>query len=158
LTQAAASYARKPTGAESTIPTGFDPRAASLFEAVVEAAFLVASADGVIDDTERQTFEQVVHEACQNAVQKNDISALVSDLLDQLEEDGVDQRVQMIGGGVHTDEHRREVLRISALMAHISGGVDLSERMVLEKLATGFGLGPQAVDLAIETATRALDV
>src|SRR5688572_20231420 len=92
LTQAAASYARKPAGAESTIPTGFDPRAASLFEAVVESAFLVANADGVFDDTERQTFERVVHEACHNTVQRSDVSALVSDLLDQLKEDGIAQR------------------------------------------------------------------
>ncbi len=156
LSQAAASYANKPDGAESTIPTGFDPRAASLFEAVIEAAFLVANADGVFDDTERQTFEQVVVEACQNAIQMNDVSALVSDLLDQVQEDGVDQRVQMVTSVVHTDEHRHEVLRISALMAHISGGVDQSERAILEKIATGFGLDSAAVEQAITAAKAAL--
>ena len=156
LSQAAASYARKPSGAESTIPTGFDPRAASLFEAVVEAAFLVASADGVFDDTERQTFEQVVHESCQNTVQRGDVAELVSDLCDQLEEDGFDQRIQMIGMIVKDDEHKLEVLRIAALMAHVSGGVDESERGVLQRIAGAFGLGDDAVTSVLEQAGSAL--
>jgi tellurite resistance protein len=156
LSQAAASFARKPDGAESTIPTGFDPRAASLFEAVVEAAFLVANADGEFDDTERETFERVVHEACQNTVQRADVSELVSDLLDQLEEDGVPQRVKMISSAVASDEHKLEVLRIAALMAHISGGVDDSEREVLTQIASGFGLDDDAVDQSIEAAKGAL--
>lgn len=156
LSQAAASYARKPDGAESTIPTGFDPRAASLFEAVIEAAFLVANADGVFDETERQTFEQVVHEACQNTVQRADVAELVSDLLDQLKEDGVGQRVKMIASVVSDDQHKVEVLRIAALMAHISGGVDASERQVLQQLAAGFELAPESVDQSIETAKGAL--
>ncbi len=156
LSQAAASYARKPDGAESTIPTGFDPRAASLFEAVVEAAFLVANADGVFDETERQMFEQVVHEACQNTVQRGEVAELVSDLLDQLREDGIEQRIGMIASVVHSDDHRNEVLRIAALMAHISGGVDDTERVVLQQIARGLGLGEDAVALAIEAATGAL--
>lgn len=156
LSQAAASYARKPDGAESTIPTGFDPRAASLFEAVVEAAFLVANADGVFDETERQTFERVVSEACQNTVQRADVAELVSDLLDQLQEDGIEQRIRMIASVVHSDAHRTEVLRIAALMAHISGGVDGSERAVLHQIASGFGLDAQAVDQSIDAARGAL--
>mgnify|MGYP002625456712 CR=1 FL=1 len=156
LNQAAESFARKPSEAESTIPTGFDPRAASLFEAVIEAAFLVANADGVFDDTERQTFEQVVAEACQNTVQPDDVSDLVSDLLDQLKEDGVAQRIQMISRVVGEHEHKLEVLRIAALMAYVSGGVDDSEREVMDSLAQSFELDASVVDSAIAQAQAAL--
>lgn len=156
LSQAASSYARKPSGAEQTIPTGFDPVAASLFEAVVEASFLVANADGEFDDKERQTFEQVVAEACQNTVQRSELSALVSDLEDQLREDGVDGRLEMVSRIIRTDEHAIEVLRIAALMAYISGGVDDSERQVMEKLASGLSLPEGSVDQAIEQAKEAL--
>ena len=157
LSQAATAYSRKPSGAEQTIPTGFDPRAASLFEAVVEAAFLVANADGVFDDTERQTFEQVVHEACHNTVQRSDVSSLVSDLLDQLEEDGVPTRVKMVAGIVGSKDHALEVLRIAALMAHISGGVDQTERDVMDQLASGLGLADGDVQAALDQAAAALD-
>jgi len=81
LTQAATAFARRPVGAEATIPTGFDPLAASLFEAVVEAAFLVAKADGVFDDAERRAFEAVVTEACQDTVQPASLHALVNELV-----------------------------------------------------------------------------
>jgi tellurite resistance protein len=156
LNQAASAYARKPSGAESTIPTGFDPRAASLFEAVVEAAFLVANADGDFDDAERQIFERVVHEACQNTVQRGDVSALVSDLLEQLQEDGVEGRIKMVSGIIDSPEHAHEVLRIAALMAHISGGVDATERTVMDQLATGFGLDRASVQSALDQAAHAL--
>lgn len=156
LSQAADAFARRPTGAEATIPTGFDPRAASLFEAVVEASFLVANADGVFDETERQTFERVVAEACANTVQRASVSALVSDLVDQLEEDGIEQRIRMVSGVVSDMDHKLEVLRIAALMAHVSGGVHDSERHVLEGLAIGFGLGGDIVQQAISQAEQAL--
>jgi tellurite resistance protein len=156
LSQAADAFARRPVGAEETIPTGFDPAAASLFEAVVEAAFLVANADGVFDDTERQIFERVVSEACANTVQRASLHSLVSDLVDQLEEDGIEQRVQMVARVVNTIEHKYEVLRIAALMAHISGGVHDSERRVLDGLAVRFGLPGEAVTQALDQAGRAL--
>jgi tellurite resistance protein len=157
FSQAAASFGRRPTGAESTIPTGFDPQAASLFEAVVEAAFLVANADGIFDETERSTFERVVAEACQNTVQPGSLHSLVSDLVEQFEEDGLDRRVQMVASVVSSQEHKLEVLRIAALMAHVSGGVHDSERRVMDKLATGFGLGDDAVTVALTQARQALD-
>ena len=156
LTQAAASYARKPDGAESTIPTGFDPLAASLFEAVIEAAFLVANADGDFDATERDVFEKVFHEACHNTVQRGDVSALVADLADQLEEDGLDRRVEMVASVVRTSEQKQEVLRIAALMAQISGGIDHTERSVLEKLATRFGLDDNAVERSVAQSKSAV--
>lgn len=157
LSQAASSYARKPQGAEQTIPTGFDPVAASLFEAVVEASFLVANADGEFDETERQTFEQVVAEACQNTVQRSELSALVSDLQDQLQEDGMEARVDMVSNVIRNDEHALEVLRIAALMAYISGGVDDTERAVMVKLSGQLGLPDDTVDQAIEQAKTALE-
>jgi len=156
LSQAAASFARRPSGAESTMPTGFDPQAATLFEAVVEASYLVANADGEFDQTERNTFEKVVHAACQNAVQKSEVHALVSDLSDLLQEDGMDQRINMVTRAVRVDEHKLEVLRIAALMAHISGGVDTTERDVMVKLASGFGLASDSVESALSQAAVAL--
>jgi len=155
LEQAAASFDKRPD-AESTMPTGFDPQAATLFEAVVEAAFLVANADGVFDQTERRTFESVVAQACKNSVQKGKVQALVSDLCDQLNEDGMEQRIRWTAQAVSETEHQHEVLRIAALMAYISEGVQESEREVLLGLAKGFGLGQEAVNAALSQAEAAL--
>ncbi|MCK6591771.1 MAG: hypothetical protein L6Q76_29820, partial [Polyangiaceae bacterium] len=92
LKQAASSYGVRPVFEEATVPTGFDPQAAVLFEAVVEAAFLVASCDGFFDEDERLAFESVVAEACDNSVQVSQLDALVKDLWSQLSEDGIEKR------------------------------------------------------------------
>ncbi|MEM1030968.1 MAG: TerB family tellurite resistance protein [Myxococcota bacterium] len=156
LGQAAASYARKPAGAEATIPTGFDPRAASLFEAVVEAAFLVANADGIFDAAERETFIGVVHEACANTVQRQDVDSLVADLGELLAEDGLGRRIDMVASVVQVAAHKLEVLRIAALMAWSSGGLDASERDVIDRLAVGFRVSAHDLEAVVEQARLAI--
>src|SRR3954464_15479795 len=84
LAQAATSYGARPIVDESTVPTGFDPAAAALFEATIEAAFLVANSDGVFDADERSAFQSVVAEACNNLVQREQLGALLADLTEQL--------------------------------------------------------------------------
>jgi tellurite resistance protein len=156
LTLAAASYGSRPSD-EATVPTGFDPQACALFEAIVEGAYLVASADGVIDDQERKTFEKVVTTACGGAVPPQAISALVSDLSDQLSEDGLDARVKAVAEHAHRPEHSREVLRIAALIAQVSESVSDVERTVLTKIAQACGMAPADVEQALTDVRAALD-
>jgi tellurite resistance protein len=155
LSLAAASYGARPAD-EATVPTGFDPLAVALFEAIVEGAYLVASADGVFDAEERKTFERVVTTACGGVVVEKQISALVSDLADQLAEDGLDRRLEAVAGQVHKKEHAREVLRIAALLAHASENVSDIERTVLVKLATACKLDAPEVDLALAEVKKVL--
>jgi tellurite resistance protein len=145
---AAASYGARPAD-EATVPTGFDPLAVALFEAIVEGAYLVASADGVFDAEERKTFESVVTTACGGVVVPRQISDLVSDLADVLAEDGLDRRIAAVAEQVHKKEHAREVLRIAALLAHSSEDVSEIERATLAKLAEALKLNPGEVEAAI---------
>ncbi len=156
LAVAAASFGSKPTTDDVTQPTGFDPEAAALFEAVVESAYLVAHADGEFDATERRTFETVVVTACQGTVAEQQIHALIEDLHDLLSEDGVDKRVSMVARSISKPEHQQEVLRVAALLAHVSGGVSDVERDVLEKLRTAFSLGPDSLARALKEAEKAV--
>lgn len=151
LSLAAASYGSRPSG-DATVPTGFDPLAVALFEAIVEGAYVVANADGVFDDDERRTFERVVVAACGETVAPAQIAALVADLGDQLEEDGADRRIEMIARAVTKKEHAREVLRIAALLAYASEDVSAVEREVLGKLARHFGIDGSEVDTALAEA------
>ena len=145
---AAASYGARPQD-ESTIPTGFDPFAAALFESIIEGAYLVATADGVFDDEERKTFERVVTASCGGSIPQNHIADLVADLGDQLAEDGLDRRVERLAEGVQRPEQAVEVLRIAALIAHVSDDVSDVERNVLTKIASACKLGDNAVDEAL---------
>jgi tellurite resistance protein len=156
LAQAAKSYGARPIFDEATVPTGFDPAAAALFEATVEAAFLVANSDGIFDDDERAAFQSVVSAACNNQVQPGQLQALLADLCEQLALDGIEKRARMVGRTITRRDHQLEVLRIAALMAHISGGVTEPERSVLDHLAHGFELDAAAVDHALAEAEAAL--
>jgi tellurite resistance protein len=155
LTLAAASYGSRPTD-ESTVPTGFDPHAAALFESIVEGAYIVATADGVFDDEERRTFERIVTAACSGAVAPRHVQDLISDLSDQLAEDGLDTRLQRLGEGIFRREHAQEVVRIAALIAQCSEDVSEIERTVLEKLAASCKLDACEVDLALADVAKAL--
>lgn len=156
LAQAATVYGAKPEQPEATPGTGFDPVAAALFEALIEGAYLVASADGVVDDEERAAFEQVVATATATGGHTGQVHALLADLHESLREDGLDRRIQIVTKSVTRPEHRTEVLRVAALVAQISGGVSAPERALMEKLAVGLELTNSDVDQAIEGATSAL--
>lgn len=157
LSLAAASYGARPAD-EATVPTGFDPLAVALFEAIVEGAYLVASADGVFDAEERKAFEKVVTTACGGAVSAKQISGLVDDLADQLREDGLDGRIRAVAAQVHKKEHAREVLRIAALLAHSSEDVSPVERLTLHKLAAALQLDSAEVDEALVEVKKELAV
>jgi tellurite resistance protein len=152
LSIAAASYGWKSNGDEVTQPTGFDPEAARLFESVVEAAFLVANADGEFDEAEQSAFRHVVVTACSGLVVERQVSALLADLTDQLSEDGMDKRLQMVSRSIVREDQAREVLRIASLLAHVSGGVSNVERDVLTRLASELKLDSTAVDAAVKEA------
>lgn len=157
LTVAAASYGSKPTEDDVTQPTGFDPHAAALFEAVVEAAYLVANADGEFDATEQKAFQHVVLSACGDKVGENQVGALLADLADQLQEDGMDKRIRMVGRMITKEEHANEVLRLAGLLAYVSGGVSDEESTVLEKLAAEFKLEEGAVERTLGEVKSALE-
>jgi tellurite resistance protein len=155
LTLAAASYGSRPTD-ESTVPTGFDPLAAALFESIVEGAYLVATADGVFDDEERRAFERIVTVACGGTVAPRHVADLIADLADQLAEDGLELRIQRLGESVVRREHAQELIRIAALIAQCSEDVSAIERTVLEKLAVSCKLEPAEVDAALADVHAAL--
>ncbi len=157
LTVAAGSYGfRSAPQDEITMPTGFDPSAAALFESIVETAYLVATADGVFDEAERKAFQDVVLEACRGTVNPDQLEALLADLADQVEEDGIDQRVAMVARTIQRPEHQREVLRIAALLALVSGTVTDAERHVIDKLVAAFGLDGGVSETVLAEAARIL--
>jgi tellurite resistance protein len=156
LSLSGAQYGSHQGEEDVTQPTGFDPQAAALFEAVVESAYLVATADGEFDDTERTAFEHVVLSACAGSVSPDQLRALLADLADSLEEDGAEKRAQMVARTIAKPEQAREVLRVAALIAQISEGVSDVERKTLDRLASEFHLPPNAVDAALSEVARAL--
>lgn len=157
LSLAATSYGARPSG-DATVPTGFDPLAIALFEAIVEGAFLVANADGIFDDNERRAFESVVVAACGGAIAPRQIEELVADLEVQLRQEGLERRIEVVGRAVTKPEHAHEILRIAALLAQASEDVSSVERDVLTRIAIRCGLQERDVDEALADVASLLAV
>jgi tellurite resistance protein len=156
LSLAAGCYGLTADIEELTQPTGYDPDAARLFEAIIESAFVVAHADGEFDAAEQAAFRHVVLLACAGRVAERQVAALLADLSDQLAEDGIDKRLDMVGRAVRRPEQAREVLRVAALLAQVSGGVSEVERDVMLRLAQKLGVGESTVNEIVLEAKRAL--
>lgn len=139
-----------------TPPTGFDFEAGTLFEAIIESAFIVANADGTFDDVELRAFTEVVLEASGRRVAARQIEAIVLDLATQFADDGLERRLGYLSHAITKHAHRREVLLIAALIAEVSAGVNADERRVLEQLADAFELPPSMVDESLAQVRQSL--
>lgn len=155
LILAAASYGAKPVE-DATVPTGFDPVAVALFESIVEGAYLVASADGVVDDDERRTLERVVTAACGGTVAPKHVAELIAELEAWLREEGLERRIEAVATQITRKSHAREVLRIAALLGQVSHDVSEVERDVLLRLARACGLQAADVDVALREVADSL--
>jgi tellurite resistance protein len=157
LAATAARYGTASSEQAVTPPTGFDPAAAALFESLVETAFLVANADGEFDELERQAFAAVVVEAAERHVTARQVEAIVLDLGTQLEQDGLERRLEMAARGVTDVVDRQEALRIAGFIASISKGVSQSERRVLARLAELWSLPSGAVEVLVHEMAGVLE-
>jgi len=130
---AAAAYASQPSF-DSTTPTGFDPFAVTLFEAIVEAAFLVATADGVFDADEREVFSRIVAASAENALPRSDLNGLIEELAEHLAIDGVDRRVARIAQSVRRPEQKIALLRVAILVALANDTISETEEALIARL------------------------
>jgi tellurite resistance protein len=155
LEHAATAYGSRPDEG-ATLPTGFDLHASRLFECFVEAGFLVAVADGVFDADERRAFEEIVRATCAGAVAGTDVTGLVSDLADQLEEDGQATRIERLAASVRSPAQAREVLRVAALMALANGELHPAEEQVLRTLAEALHVPVAELTATVDAARNAV--
>jgi tellurite resistance protein len=137
-----------------TAPTGFDPAAAALFEGAVESAYLVATCDGVLDQTEDAILRAVI--GAGGPVSDKQVDGLLLGLARAVALDGAAERLSRLSYMVSKPAHQQEILRIAALVARASGGVRPAERTVLDKIAQGFSLAANSVDVAIANADATL--
>ena len=112
----------------------------------------------MFDDEERRVFERVVVVACGGTVSSRQIAALVSDLDDQMREDGVSRRA-LADDYERSEKEASTRARSSAwrrFSRRRSSDVSAVEREVLTKIATTCGLEASDVDAALADVRAAL--
>jgi tellurite resistance protein len=143
----------------SILPGGGDP--ALLFNSIVEAGYLVAAADGAVDDTELSTLKSAVAALTEGEMSTEEIEALMRDLVEMRASEGEAARCNVVGRTLRASHAAEEGLYLAAAIAYVSGGLDTRELAVMERIASaahlsGATLATIATSVRDEIARRSL--
>jgi adenylate cyclase len=103
---------------------------------LMEAASLMAVADGEVDDDEREVIHRVLQKLSIDGLSSVVADAMLSSSVEQTRELGVDKRCSELASALVKHDVVREGIFIAVLVAEISGGMDAKERAVLDRLVT----------------------
>jgi tellurite resistance protein len=128
------------------------PRQSEIFRAAVEAGFLVALADGTIDDDERAAIVRAVEILSVGAVIEWEADTLVDECAERADKDGVEARAAAVGAELKALGHPEAGLLFAATIARASKGVDKNEAELLKTIGVAAGLTPDAVKGIVKRA------
>ena len=140
---------------ENTIATEEEMTKAEQMNAILEAAFLIAVADGELTDKEiaalskaaARLFEATTEEKSPyreapdskpSAINEEYINASLQSFADLLDEQSYAQRIAYIAEALPSDELRQQAFRLAVDLAMIEGKVSDDENKVIQELATAF--------------------
>ncbi len=107
-----------------------------LFHAIVEAGYLVAAADGTVDNAELQTLKNAVATLTEGEMTPGDIDALLEDFMDLRQSEGQVARCNAIGAILREAHAGEEGIYLASAIAYVSAGLSAAELAVMERIAT----------------------
>ena len=141
-----------PVPRESAQPAGAD--AAIRFGALIEAAFLVAAADGYLSSREVDALADCLDGA---GVEVDDevLEGFIEQLASELEDEGVGGRIAAIAAALDP-AGQREALAFASLVGLSNGQLGVPEADRLLALGQAFGLDAQGVQEVIDRVAASL--
>ena len=128
-----------------------------LFSGLLEAAFLVAAADGELAKEEVGELADLISQMAGEQITPGELSRAVAEFSAQLEKEGRMGRVQALAASVRGAQARREILSFAALVALCDHDLAPAELFVLHSLGKAFGLETADVNGAVRAVRAALD-
>ncbi|UQA55151.1 tellurite resistance TerB family protein [Polyangium aurulentum] len=107
--------------------------------ALVEAAYIVASADGNYTSTESQRLVGRVGALTEDKFSDAQLEAMANDAAGRVSAEGLQARAQSIASTLSDPELRRATLLVASAVAWLDGGVGQKEGLALQALARAFG-------------------
>lgn len=132
------------------------PNQNEVFRAAVEAGYLAALADGVVDAAERQAIARAVEILSVGAVIEWEAETLVEECAALAEKEGADTRAETVGARLKELGQPGAGLLFASLVAAASGGVVKKEAQVLERIAKAAGVPTAALKAVVKRAATAL--
>lgn len=113
---------------------------------LVEAAFLIAAADGQLQLEELGELATLVGGVLGGTVSPGDLATLLESFQDTLEKEGKAARITAIAASATELDEQREILRFASLVALCDNDLAPSELFVLHSLGRAFGMGADEVN------------
>lgn len=123
---------------------------------MVEAAFLLAAADGELQAEELGELTSLVASVLGGSVSPSQTATMLESFQATLEKDGKQARIQAIAQAAQGPEERREILGFSALVALCDNDLAPSELFVLHSLGRAFGVSVEDVNAVVRKVRAAL--
>jgi tellurite resistance protein len=119
----------------------------------VEAGYLAGAADGEVDATERATIAQAVEMLSDGEIIEWELESLLDACVQRSLAEGPDGRARSVGAALALLGRPEVGLFFATLVAFATGGIDASERRVLEAIAAAAGVGAEGLDPIIARVT-----
>ncbi|MEZ4440165.1 MAG: tellurite resistance TerB family protein [Polyangiaceae bacterium] len=110
-----------------------------VYKHAVEIGYLAASADGRVDDEEKQRIVEAVDILSQGLVIELEVDAII-DEIGPLEGDAVTERAKAVGEALQKLDQAEAGLLFGAFVAQATHGIDKDERRVLRETGRAAGL------------------
>ena len=128
----------------------------TFFSTMLEAAFLVAAADGELSKEEAGSLVDIIVQMGGEAVTPGQLAESVNAFSAALEKEGRLARIGGLANALSDPGARREVLGFAALVALCDHDLAPSELYVLHALGKGFSFDSQAVNGIIRSVREAI--
>lgn len=123
---------------------------------LMEAASLMAVADGEVDDDEREVIRRVLQKLSIDALSSVVADAMLSSSVELTQELGVDKRCVELATALVKHDVVREGIFIAVLVADVSGGIVPREKAVLDRLVKLTKIDDATVQWALSSVHEAL--
>jgi tellurite resistance protein len=134
-------------------PQGADSgrRSNPVYNALLEAAFLVAAADGQLAREEVGELADLISQMTSQAVSPGELADSIAAYSAQLEQSGRGAMIDALAASCSDGEVRRQVLGFAALVALCDRDLAPSELFVLHSLGKAFGLPAAEVNAIVRS-------
>jgi hypothetical protein len=128
----------------------------AFFGGLLEAAFLVAAADGTLSKEEVGSLIDVVSDLGGEGVTPSELAGMVYEFSSAMEKEGRQARLDALAAAVTDAAARREILGFASLVALCDHDLAPSELFVLHSLGKAFALDAAAVNGIIRSVKVAM--
>jgi tellurite resistance protein len=130
------------------------PKQNEVFRAAVEAGYLAARADGVVDAEETQAIVRAVELLSAGAVIEWEAEGLVEECARKADAETPGTRAAAVGAELAALEQAEAGIYFAALVAHASKGIDKKEADVLKEIGKAAGLASDRVRDIVKKAGK----